>query len=709
MTNQMAGGWGGGAAAGTIPTVPVGYFGGGMMNSTIGSQPGLGKVLALSESHNRSKLEMLAMTSRMEGVDVKFLDANSRLHLGDRFATLPDDWTEADTDSGRVLLSRGVPLGELVTQHIGSQRKFACLTQYGVHHLLKGTFLHNVKPNAFAHHLISNWHLGSRHSHAPPHAAPHHPTLDRPIDVLCRKLQTAKHVGNTEVLTEFFRYFGQKQACAMCYTLASGLPCDLAAPIDEITRVLDSPDFGGKPKTQTVQTTNTNFVIQDTSDNKLSPKFEGFAIAVSRLLRPVWLTPLVVLKGNWDHNPSTRNGEPPPAGRWGEHVLKPAARKPDVKAKAPLLLSHSEMEELMAPMRHLITFARSSGLWKEEEIVEALRNSGSFYAPGPKSPTHAAADAMAMGGGLASGYLAGLKGTEVPNEKIVKAKQNELRKFFGTYRLLLRSYQALIMLSRLEQVHHDYKIKVGWEKLNGMSLRDLVVEKEANTEVNKLLSTLVQPKGNKDCLTKDAAEELSDFLKRECSLYYEKGEQLYFDAKKLISVANACTDESGRREASDNAIEALCRAARYWTKPGIVKDHEGNLYTACKDLQALGRPDGVVQLCLACARNFSDRSDQFSLSLASDERFGGMTAPGSRLQFDINGLHSMESAAQWAAAGLSKGEKDLEEQDVVEARYECWNLVIETLESMQRPENLVGPNVNPLSTAPGLSPLYQVS
>ena len=38
-------------------------------------------------------------------------------------------------------------------------------------------------------------------------------------------------------------------------------------------------------------------------------------------------------------------------------------------------------------------------------------------------------------------------------------------------------------------------------------------------QVSKLLSALVQPKGNKDCLTKDAAEHLSDFLKRECSKY----------------------------------------------------------------------------------------------------------------------------------------------------------------------------------------------
>ena len=272
----------------------------------------------------------------------------------------------------------------------------------------------------------------------------------------------------------------------MCYTLAARLPCDLVAPYDEIKLVLTNENFGGKPKTQAaVQQRIGGVVIQYDNTDTLSPKFEGFAITVSRLLRPVWLTPLVVLKGNWDHNPSTRNGEPPPAGRFGGPPLKRAAKSPSVTARAPLLLSHLELEELMAPMRHLITFARS--LWKEEELVEALRGSGHFYAPGPndpKSPTHAAADAMAMGGGLPHSFIAGLKGAEVPNESFIKSKQKELRAFFGTYRLLLRSYQALTMLSRLEQVHHDYKIKVGWEKLNGMSLRDLVVEKEAYKEVS---------------------------------------------------------------------------------------------------------------------------------------------------------------------------------------------------------------------------------
>lgn len=145
QVTDMPGGWGGGVGGGggLGAAVQAGFFGGGVpMNAPIPGQPGMGQVLALSESKDRSKLEMLAMTSRIEGGQhPRVLDAKGRLDLGDRFATLPDDWTEADVDSGRVLLSRGVPLGELATQHIGPKRKFACLTQYGVHHLLKGARL----------------------------------------------------------------------------------------------------------------------------------------------------------------------------------------------------------------------------------------------------------------------------------------------------------------------------------------------------------------------------------------------------------------------------------------------------------------------------------------------------------------------------------------------------------------------------------------
>ena len=61
--------------------------------------------------------------------------------------------------------------------------------------------------------------------------------------------------------------------------------------------------------------------------------------------------------------------------------------------------------------------------------------------------------------------------SKVINDKLAKAKNEERRAFYGIYRLLVRSCQALMLLTRLAEVHRDYRIKVGWEQLNGMCLR----------------------------------------------------------------------------------------------------------------------------------------------------------------------------------------------------------------------------------------------
>ena len=98
-------------------------------------------------------------------------------------------------------------------------------------------------------------------------------------------------------------------------------------------------------------------------------------------------------------------------------------------------------------------------MWREDEIVKALRDDLSPGNAGPPTPAHAAADAKAGGAGVVGPFLQGLNKTLVENHKEVKHRYKELRLMYGTYRVLLRSYQALVLLQRLKEVHH-LKIKV---------------------------------------------------------------------------------------------------------------------------------------------------------------------------------------------------------------------------------------------------------
>ena len=63
-------------------------------------------------------------------------------------------------------------------------------------------------------------------------------------------------------------------------------------------------------------------------------------------------------------------------------------------------------------------------------------------------------------------------------------------------------------------MHVDYRIKVGWDTLNGMTLRDLAVNPKTKVAVSNVLSKLVRPDAKS--LTRDAAVELSEYLEREC-------------------------------------------------------------------------------------------------------------------------------------------------------------------------------------------------
>lgn len=202
----------------------------------------------------------------------------------------------------------------------------------------------------------------------------------------------------------------------MCFTLACGLPYDLAPQLSPtiLGYVLNDEVFGGKATYEQFESKSQTVQYQQESNATLSHKFEGLAITVSRLLRPVWFTPLVVLRGNWDYSSSR---EAQQHVRRNETPKKKAARAPSVSDDPPLLLSQGELEELIMPMRSLITFVRS--LWKREEVVKALHDTGDFYAPGPNDPKSpqqaaaAAADIVANGGNLQQGYFAGLDSSKV--------------------------------------------------------------------------------------------------------------------------------------------------------------------------------------------------------------------------------------------------------------------------------------------------------
>ncbi len=475
----------------------------------------------------------------------------------------------------------------------------------------------------------------------------------RPIDGLMELFQGERY----DQVSHFFSSYGREEACAMSFAVA----CQCVSPDNppgagsaadlRQSAISAALQHGGPPKVspstfshgdnsagggvggmQVVAPPSGSNAFSSSSPSNSRAVFmeefsysfyhDGLALFLSRLLRPALFHPVVVSDSSM--------------GGGGTKSASSSADASSATTKLSPLLDRGELCMLHAPLHRLLGVMR-------EVFPQAVENK--------------------QRGGITVNQHWG-SGAEA-------ARRHEDRSLNRLYKLIHRTLQAISLLNLLIDVsERQPHVKIDWDLFRGMQFWELITSAESHACVGRLLSVLLQPLSSG--IEPVLADQYADELARSCFLYFSQGDRLTYEGFKSLSPGKGEQHGGGTgngyystttpsTSAVNRGIDLLSRAATFWSSPSDLAPG-GRLEMACRELTRLGREDGVVDVCLSCAGNFT----------------GGTHPP-------LNGILSKTSNTLDDLAA-SEMEKNLHHGDVVRgdterkaARDYCYELIFQAL------------------------------
>lgn len=484
----------------------------------------------------------------------------------------------AGTGYDQFDLNQVALLGEMSWQHVpcasvSLQRQFLVLTNQGVHSLRKL----------------------------------------RPADVLYRHLSQVNNLADDQC-QYFFLSFGALEASAMCVALACGLPCDaggdsnalsqtaaMRRPLETIQMRAMSVMLGltQGPTYRKVGTgtggaapalKDSRLVLNDSSYEFVrSSAHDALYLVASRILRPLWLRAVV-------------QGDSRISSTWTVPLI--------AEVRAPLV----ELQKLIKGFFSTAVVDTK----QQQDYLASLSSKISEDMVTRQMLDHAQQNVNA--------------------DRVlhVQAKTLEDASINALYRLVTKALQALSFIEVLLSVSKKWKLEVQWAHLGAISFRALVVSPKVHENVKKLVTALINDLSNSNNV--GVVDQVIDWLTRECSFYFTKGDRCTYEASKLLGmIQKQIKSGSGLtagshlwqevQEQSRHCAQLLLGSAQYWRSVDTVRGENCELWRKCTallELEQAGR-DGVVDLCLAAAENFSAPSDGSAVSgiLFSPSRAGG--------------------------------------------------------------------------------------
>jgi nuclear pore complex protein Nup155 len=531
-----------------------------------------------------------------------------------------------------------------------------------------------LKPPAVSFNLFSTQHLDHRPKEivAVNAGGLHYFHLEGHLHQLANAILSARErVRDDATVTRFFSGFGYKEGCAMCITLAIGcvevgnadlrrLAMDAAFARALAPRLVPSEEFStSNGSSRSVVTNGTSDpMVPKGFEFKPSALCESLYSTLSRLVRPVWNKPVVVVT----EGPLVKR-------QWSKIALQ-------APAKVELLLDETILEEISRPLRNL-----------QYEVRSRLSRAVSSI-PGSALPNSMEIDAM-DGWSDDSQYLTRalqyhnqsrtIQNGTVTNLSIEEAESIarliEEKNIHSLYRLLARVVQLLNLLNLLRHAQISTELhEVDWGMLHGLTFWQLVGTLEGQDRLESLLNALVTFSASDDSGTKSLtaqADDLVDKLGAQCYLFFSPGSRFAYSGLRKAAQALNCHPESAlRRELKHAAKHKLKQAAQHWRSAALVTGHVihkkekesyqeiaqraiqygSPLAMAVAKLIQLEDVDTAVDVCLSVASNFrrmggGREATGFELqSIASH--------PTEKLSWEHNLYHTRPDQVE---TGLSKG------------------------------------------------------
>lgn len=541
-------------------------------------------------------------------------------------------------------LSHVALMGELSWQHIpcasaSLQRQFLVLTNQGIHSLRKL----------------------------------------RPADVLYRILSQVNNLADDQC-NAFFSSYGKLHASTMCVALACGLPSDaggdsnalnqsavIRRPLETVQTRAMSVVLGmtegpgvknsntGAASASTAAPKDSRLVVSDSSEFVRSYAHEALYVVASRVLRPVWLHSVV-------------QGDSHLSAVWTVQLI--------AEVRAPLV----ELQKLIKG-------------YFSTAVVDTKQQQDYLASLSSK-----------MSEDMVTRQMLDCAQQNAKLEDVLKvqAKTTEDASINALYRLVTKSLQALSFIEVLLSVSKKWKLQVQWARLGAITFKALVVSPRVHDNVKKLVTALINDLTRSNNL--NIVDQVIDWLSRECSFYFTKGDRCAYEAGKLLSViqkqiksGSGLTAGSHQwqevQEQSRQCAQLLLGSAQYWRSVDTVRGETSELWLKCAallELEQAGR-DGVVDLCLAAAENFSAPNDGF---IFSPSRAGADPFNQSR------DLASLSSGNAWEQH-LYRDNATLSEVDRLAGEEACFHCLVQHILTVGADVRRLGAGILPITFSSG--------
>ena len=470
---------------------------------------------------------------------------------------------------------------------------------------------------------------------------------------------TASNMGRDENIRCFFESYGFSEGCSMCLSLA------ISSPIESLSErarqaalcFAHSPSMvpsasvdGSMDYTGTSVSMNGDYGISGYVF-KSSHLYNGLVAVTSRLIRPIWYKPAVVVT----------------EGRTVYQRRQLGGFKTTLPAKVELLLDEEMIEEIRKPLVALEGLFKSTFPPAVNAVPGANKNIQGGDSMDVDELTNGDQNLITramqyQSRALPRNQKAGQHNTR--KDLDAKARLTEERNIHFLYRLVSRTVQLLTLMSHLRRAQATSDLpEVDWGLIHGLTYCHLVTTRSGQDRIETLLTSLVtigetDHRGDIDLadgsISTVEADNLSALLSKQCYLYFSAGSRLTYQGFRAANAALAYPPSTPRRVALANRAVLYFRAsARHWFNPALITgrllqidmngkksgqtesgkwyekaakralEYGSPLARAADVLTELGCVGGVVDSCLVCASNFGGARYRYEDEAASEKELIG--------------------------------------------------------------------------------------
>jgi len=434
------------------------------------------------------------------------------------------------------------------------------------------------------------------------------------LNNLASVLLRANNVAKDSFVRNFFTSYGYVEGCAMCFALATSSSSSAALRGKAEQAVLC---YAHRPSMKLTGPSVNNGMAPITSYTfQPSSLYEGLVKFISRLLRPFWYKPsVVVTEGRPIHSKSAYTNYYAALPSKVELLLDDLTLE---EIRRPLVMLQNLMKKTFVPVLKSVPGAPVVNKGSPTDAMDVDDNSGGLITRAMQNQARAATQRLNNNSQHAA----------TSKELQTKAFDTEDRNMHSLYRLLSRCVQVLNLMSCLKRAHETPSLpEVQWGLLHGLTYYQLVTSPEGQARVEALLNALVS-QGEKTLVNglSTDGDQLAETLSRQCYLYFSSASRLtYLGFRSANDALSRPITSPQRNVLSNQAASYLRAAARHWYSPAMIAGRKMATRNAAKDwqdvaahakevgsplalaadiLMKLGNVEGLADVCLICASNF---------------------------------------------------------------------------------------------------------